>query len=116
MPVYRARTTNDETVRRREGVLADAVALESRIAIGIVLLGAATVYAFLVPLGGGIDGIDALVVVGLYAGYVVVILRGETEHEPQLGVPGYLQGFARPRRLGAILAMLVYSGAVILPR
>jgi len=112
--IYRARTANGGAVRRREGFLADAVGLESRIGVEIVFLGAATVYALFVPFGGGTGAIDALVLVGIYAGYVVVILRGDTEHEPRLGVAGYLQGLARPRRIGAIVAMFVFSGGVIL--
>jgi len=112
--IYRARTTDDEAVTRRDGFLADAVRLESRISIEILFLGAATVYALLIPLGGGIDAVDAIVLVGIYAAYVVVILRGETTHEPQLGVPGYLQRLPRPRRIGAILAMFVFSAFVIL--
>ena len=112
--IYRARTTGDRAVRHREGFLADAVELESRIGIEIVFLGVATAYAFLIPFRGGIDAIDALVLVGIYAGYIAVILRGETEHEPQLGVPGYLQTLPRGRRIGVVLAMFAYSGFVTL--
>ncbi len=112
--VYRAKTSGDPSVRRREGFLADAVELEPRIGIEIVFLTVASVYAFLIPLNGGIGAVDAIVLVGLYAAYVVVILRGESKHEPQLGVPGYLQKLPRPKRLGAILAMFAYSAFVIL--
>lgn len=51
--------------------------------------------------------------VRLYAGYVVV-LRGETTHEPKLGVPGYLQNLPRPRRTAAVLLMFAYALFVIL--
>jgi len=112
--IYRARTTADESVVRREGLLADAVQLEPRISIEILFLGAATVYALFIPFLGGIDALDAIILVGLYAGYVVVILRGETTHQPQLGVAGYLQGLARRRRVAAVLLMFAYSGFVIL--
>jgi cation:H+ antiporter len=112
--IYRARTTHDESVARRDGFLADAVQLESRISIEILFLGAATVYALFIPFLGGIDAIDAIVLVGLYAAYVVVILRGETTHEPQLGVPGYLQRLSRSRRIGTVLLMFAYSAFVIL--
>ena len=112
--VYRAGTSGDENVHQREGFLANAVALEKRVSVEILFLGVATVYAFLIPFGEGIGIIDAVFLVGLYAVYVGVILRGETTHEPQLGVPGYLQNLARPRRITAILAMFVYSAFVIL--
>jgi len=112
--IYRARTTNDEAVTRREGFLADAVELEPRISIELLFLSAATVYALFIPFLGGIDALDAIILVGLYAAYVVVILRGETIHQPQLGLPGYLQGQPRPRRIAAVLLMFAYSGFIIL--
>ncbi len=112
--IYRARTTNDEAVTRRDGFLADSVQLEPRISIELLFLGAATVYALFIPFLGGIDAIDAIVLVGLYGAYVVVILRSETTHEPQLGVPGYLQALPRTRRITAVLAMFTYSAFIIL--
>jgi cation:H+ antiporter len=112
--VYRATTSGDEHVRRREGFLADAVALERRVSVELVFLGVATVYAFLIPMNGGIGVVDAVFLVSLYAGYVVVILRSESEHEPQFGVPGYLQGLPRARRIVAVLVMFAFSAAVIL--
>ena len=112
--VSRATTTGDDAVVRRDGLLADAVELEPRISIELLFLGAATVYALFIPLGGGIDAVDAVVLVGLYVAYVLVILRGETTHEPQLGVAGYLQRRGRRRRVMAVLAMFVFAAAVIL--
>ncbi len=38
------------------------------------------------------DALDANILISLYAAYVVVILRGETTHEPQLGGPGVFTG------------------------
>jgi len=58
--------------------------------------------------------LDAVFLVSLYAGYVVILLRGETPHEPQLGVAGYLQGFGRGKRIATVLAMFAYSGLIIL--
>lgn len=112
--IYRGRTASDETVIRRDGFLTSAVQLESRVSIEILFLGVATVYALLIPIGGGINAIDAIVLVGLYVGYVVIILRGESTHEPQLGVPGYLQNLPRPRRIGAVFTMFAYSAFIIL--
>jgi len=66
------------------------------------------------PFGGGIDALDAVFLVSLYAGYVVILLRGEASHEPQLGVAGYLQGFGRGKRIATVLAMFAYSGLIIL--
>ncbi|WP_276257833.1 sodium:calcium antiporter [Haloglomus litoreum] len=111
--VYRAGTGGRE-VTRREGLLSTAVSLERRVSVEVVFLGVATVYAFFIPLNGGIGAVDAIFLVGLYAAYVVVVLRSETTHEPQLGVPAYLQGLPRARRIAAILLMFAFSAAVIL--
>jgi cation:H+ antiporter len=93
--VYRATVSGDTNVHERDGFLANAVALERRVSVELVFLGVATVYAFFIPFGGGIGIVDAAFLVGLYAAYVGVIIRGETTHEPQLGVPGYLQNLDR---------------------
>ncbi|MFB6136123.1 MAG: sodium:calcium antiporter, partial [Halobacteriaceae archaeon] len=80
----------------------------------ILFLGAATAYAFLVPLGGGIGGVDALFLVGLYVAYIYVVLQGEAGEEQHLGVPGHLQSLPRSRRVLAVASMFAYSAFVIL--
>ncbi|WP_423750674.1 sodium:calcium antiporter [Salinirarus marinus] len=112
--IYRATRVKDEAVVEREGILADAVELEPRIGIEILFLGVATAYAFLIPLNGGIDAVDAAFLVGLYGAYIYVIFRGEAGEELHLGVPGYIQEFTRSRRVTAILAMFAYATFVIL--
>ncbi|MFB6081590.1 MAG: sodium:calcium antiporter [Halanaeroarchaeum sp.] len=112
--IYRARTASDSAVTRDSGFLSDSVRLEPRISIEILFLSAATIYALFIPFFGGLDALDASILVGLYVAYVVIILRGESTHEPQLGVAGYLQKQPRHRRIVAVLAMFAFSGAVIL--
>ena len=112
--VFRTVRGSDEAVVRRDGFLADAVQLEPRIAVEILFLGVATAYAFFIPFNGGIDAIDAIFLVALYAAYIAVVLRGETSHEVALGVPGYLQRKARGPRVATVLLMFAYSAFVIL--
>ncbi|QLG26123.1 sodium:calcium antiporter [Halorarum halophilum] len=112
--IHRATRSGGDAVVNREGFLADAVELEPRISIEIVFLAIATVYAFVIPLNGGIDVIDAAFLVGLYVVYIYVIFQGEAGEEVHLGVPGYFQKLTRPRRVGAILIMFAYSAIVIL--
>jgi cation:H+ antiporter len=112
--IYRAKPSADAAVAQRDGLLADAARLESRISIELLFLGAATVYVLFIPFGGGIDALDTLVLVGLYGAYVFVMLRGESTHEPQLGVAGSLQRLPRSRRIPAILLMFTFSAVVIL--
>jgi cation:H+ antiporter len=112
--VYRAASEYDPAVTERTGVLTNAVSLDRSIGLEVVFLLAATVWAFLVPLGGGIDALDMLVLVGIYVCYILVILRGDvdTDHD-HIGVPAYLQGFRKPRRIAVVVGLFVYSGLLI---
>jgi cation:H+ antiporter len=112
--ILRAGADRDTSVERRDGALADAVTLDRDIGLEMVFLLAATLWAFLVPLGGGIDALDTLVLVGLYVAYIGVILRGEHDpSEEHTGVPAYLQGFHRPLRVATVTALFAYSGLII---
>ena len=112
--VLRAGASEDEAVERRSGPLADAVTLDRDLGLEIVFLLAATLWAFLVPLMGGIDVVDTLVLVGLYVAYIGVILR--SEHDPSeehTGVPASLQRFPGPLRVTTVLVLFAYSGLLI---
>jgi len=112
--IFRKGSASDPTVERRDGFLADAVKLDTDIGLEIVFLLAATAWAFLVPLNGGIDVFDTLFLVSLYVAYIVVILRGEDEAgEEHVGVPAYLQQFPKPKRIATVLALFFYSGLII---
>jgi len=113
--VYRAYHVRDENVEKRSGFLADVVRLDQALTTEITFLWLATLWAFLVPLGGGIDLIDTVVLVGLYVSYILIIIRSglETEEE-HIGVPGYLQEYRKPKRIATVLALFVYSGIMIL--
>jgi cation:H+ antiporter len=122
--VYRAKMTRDPAVERRDGFLADTVRLDRDLSTEITFLLAATAFAFLVPLSpgtladggsvGGIGVVDTLVLVGLYALYIVIVVRGDVEdHEANVGVPAYLQRLNRPARVTSVLFLFVYSGAAI---
>jgi len=111
--VYRARSDRDAAVDLRGG-LRSVVNLDPAIATEITFLLAATTYAFLVPLGGGIDLLDTVVLVGLFVTYIAIIIRGDVSHDTEhVGVPAYLQQFRRPIRVATVLALFAFSGAVI---
>jgi cation:H+ antiporter len=115
--IYKATSAGfgDRNVVNREGTLRDAVKLDPSIATEILFLFVATVYAFFVPLSGGIDGIDMLVLVGLYFTYILVIVRGDVdEHDEQVGVPAYFQATRRSVRIPIVLTLFAYSGFLIL--
>ena len=113
--IYQAYTQGDDpNVVTTDGFLSDYVSLDRDISLEIAFLFAATVFAFFVPLGGGIGGVDTLVLVGLYIAYILVIIRGDVEEvEEQVGVPAYLQSKSFPVRTTAVLGLFGYSGLLI---
>lgn len=112
--IYRARMTADSAVVSRSGFLADAVRLDTDINLEITFLFAATLWAFLVPLNGGIDILDMIVLVGLYVAYIGIILRDDTEAgEEHVGVPAYLQANPKSYRIAIVLSLFAYSGLML---
>jgi cation:H+ antiporter len=112
--ILRRGASADLAVDRRDGFLADGVELDRSLGLEIVFLLLATLWAFLVPLNGGIDIFDTVVLVTLYVAYIVIVLWSDHDvEEEHVGVPAYLQKFARPYRIATVLALFVYSGVVI---
>jgi len=112
--VYRRGSSSDPAVEKRPGLLADVVTIDRDIGLDIVFLLAATAWAFLVPLNGGIDVLDMLVLVGLYVAYIVIILRGDVDPaEEHVGVPAYLQRFPKRKRVATVVLLFAYSGLMI---
>jgi cation:H+ antiporter len=123
--VYKAHSTNDPAVERRSGFLGDVVHLDRDISTEITFLLAATTFAFFVPFSaatftgggsmGGIGVLDTVVLVGLYALYIGIIVRGDVEgHEQQVGVPAYFQTYRKPKRIATVLLLFAFSGLLIL--
>ncbi|MDG5776963.1 sodium:calcium antiporter [Haloarculaceae archaeon H-GB2-1] len=114
--VYRvANSANkDPAVADREGLMADSVVLDRGIATEIAFLFFATAWAFFVPFGGGIDAIDTIVLVGIYATYILIIVRAGAETDEQhVGVPAYFQQYGQPYRTMVVLGLFAYSAAMI---
>ncbi len=112
--LFRAGRGADPAVEQREGFLASRVNLNPSIATEISFLFFATVWAFFVPLGGGIDILDMTVLVGLYVIYIGIILKGDVDDDDhQVGVPAYFQAKARHIRIPVVLTLFAYSGILI---
>ncbi|MFB6132662.1 MAG: sodium/calcium exchanger protein [Halanaeroarchaeum sp.] len=112
--ILRSGSVRDPSVVEREGFLATAVSLDRDIGLEVVFLMLATVWAFFVPLNGGIGPIDTIALVSIYVVYIVVVLRAEHEtSEEHVGVPAYLQSFAKPWRIATVLSLFAYSGIII---
>ncbi|MFC7204408.1 sodium:calcium antiporter [Haloferax namakaokahaiae] len=112
--VYRAKATGDTAVESRGSFLSSVVNLDKDISVEILFLFAATLFAFFVPLGGGIGAFDMIVLVGLYVAYIVAALNAPHEHEENIGVPAYLQSYPKLKRIATTLTLFVFSGMVIL--
>lgn len=116
--VYRAiKSTNaktrDPNVEEVDGFLADRVRLDQGLSLEIVFLFAATLYAFFIPVTGSIAIHDMVVLVGLYALYIVFAIRAPSEEEEHIGVPAYLQSFPKSNRIITVLSLFAFSGFVI---
>ncbi|WP_049987552.1 sodium/calcium exchanger protein [Halobellus rufus] len=112
--IYRAKRASDPAVEPRSGVLADVVTLDRGISLEIAFLFAATVFAFLIPLSGGIGPLDTVVLVGLYLLYLLMVIRGGVdETEQHVGVPAYFQQYPKIPRALVVLFGFAFSGAII---
>ncbi len=112
--VYRRGAAADPSVQSRAGYLADVVSVDRDLALDIVFLMAATLWAFFVPLFGGIDALDMAVLVGLYVSYILIVLRGDIEPtEEHVGVPAALQAQPKWRRFLTVVTLFTYSGLLI---
>jgi cation:H+ antiporter len=112
--IWRATRTTDSAVENRKGFLANVVTLDKGISTEIAFLLLATLWAFLVPLGGGIDVFDTIALVGIYVAYISIIIKAGAEaQEEHVGVPAYFQQWSFPRRVAAVLSLFFYSAAMI---
>ncbi len=80
----------------------------------LMFLGAATAYAFVIPLKGTLAWYDGVVFLGLYVWYVILAGRRCCE-EPEIEGPAELIArLPRGARRSAIVAMFLFAGGVIL--
>jgi cation:H+ antiporter len=112
--IWRSQTTKDPAVEKRSGFLRDVVTLDHDVGLEIVFLLAATLWAFFIPLNGGIDIVDMVVLVGIYVTYIAIIIKGDVDpHLEHVGVPARLQQFPKRSRIATVLLLFAYSGLVI---
>jgi cation:H+ antiporter len=112
--IYRAKRSSDPAVSHRSGFLADAVNIDRSISLEIAFLLVATAYAFFIPLGGGIGIVDTVVLVGLFALYIAIVIRGDVEEgDAHVGVPAYFQSYSKVPRIAVVLFLFAFSGLII---
>jgi cation:H+ antiporter len=83
-------------------------------AVGILFLGAATLYSFTIPVRGYLSLVDTAIMFSLFAGYLFIAAKSPPAHEREFVGPaaaiGALDKF--PRR-AAVLGLFLYAGIVI---
>jgi cation:H+ antiporter len=81
--------------------------------LGLVALGAATLYSFTIPIRGHLSLLDTAVLMSIFAGYIYMVSRSPAA-EPELVGPAHTIGTlpAVPRRFIVTLLFLYAAGAI----
>jgi cation:H+ antiporter len=83
-------------------------------ALGILFLGAATIYSFSIPIRGHLSLIDTAVMFGLFGAYLFIAARTPPEAEREfVGPAAAIGSLDRKTRRRALLAIFVFAAAVI---
>jgi cation:H+ antiporter len=79
--------------------------------LGLIFLGAATLYNFVIPIKGNISLIDSAVLISLFAGYIYLVSRAPAR-EPELVGPALTLGSLSTRRRRGMVGLLFLYAAV----
>jgi cation:H+ antiporter len=81
--------------------------------LGLVFLGAATLYNFVIPIKGNISLIDSVVLISLFAGYIYLVSRAPAGEPELVGPARTLGALPRRRRQGMVILLFLYPALVI---
>ena len=81
--------------------------------LGIIFLGAATLYNFVLPIKGNISLIDSGVLFSLFAGYIYLVSRAPAREPELVGPASTLGSLSRGRRRGMVTLLFMYSALSI---
>lgn len=90
------------------------VVIEEERRTELFFLGAATLYAFVIPLKGSLAWYDGLVLIGIYAAYIVLAARRPSAEEPAQGPSELITALPRAKRRLALIGLFLFAGVVIL--
>ncbi|MGQ9573284.1 MAG: sodium:calcium antiporter [Dehalococcoidia bacterium] len=97
-------------LRTRSGALRVG---SSDTSLGLIFLGVATLYNFVIPMKGNISLIDSAVLISLFGGYIYLVSRAPAR-EPELVGPALTLGsLPRKQRRGMVTLLFVYSAVAI---
>jgi cation:H+ antiporter len=90
-----------------------SLAVRGDTSLGLVALGAATLYSFSIPIRGHLSLLDTAVLMSIFAGYMYIVSRAPSG-EPELMGPAHTIGTLPPmrRRIIIVLLFLYSAGAV----
>ena len=81
--------------------------------LGIIFLGAATLYNFVIPAKGNISLIDTAVLFSLFGGYIYLVSRMPTGEPELVGPAATLGALPKRRRQSIVTFLFIYSALVI---
>jgi len=81
--------------------------------LGIIFLGAATLYSFVIPIKGNLSLIDTAVLFSLFGGYIYLVSRMPTGEPELVGPAATLGALPKRRRQGIVTFLFIYSALVI---
>jgi cation:H+ antiporter len=81
--------------------------------LGIIFLGAATLYNFVIPIKGNISLIDTAVLFSLFGGYIYLVSRMPTGEPELVGPAATLGALPKRRRQSIVTFLFIYSALVI---
>lgn len=90
-----------------------SIELDEGLRLEMFFLLIATLYAFVLPLKGGISILDSLVFVSMYVAYAFMITRAPHEEFTPEGVPAYLCSLPERMRRMNVVAYMLYAGFII---
>lgn len=81
--------------------------------LGLVFLGAATIYIFTVPLRQHLSLIDSLILVSLFGAYMLLSSRTPPREEELVGPAATIGALPRVARWAVVISAFVFAGGVI---
>jgi len=81
--------------------------------LGIIFLGAATLYNFVIPVKGNISLIDTAVLFSLFGGYIYLVSRMPTGEPELVGPASTLGSLPKRQRRSIVTFLFIYSALVI---
>jgi cation:H+ antiporter len=81
--------------------------------LGIIFLGAATLYNFVIPIKGNISLIDTAVLFSLFGGYIYLVSRMPTGEPELVGPASTLGSLPKRRRRSIVTFLFLYSALAI---